>query len=190
MAFMAVPVSDLESAPSSHPADVRIGVVHAVAYSLLLLNTDLHVADLNSRMSRNQFVRNTLTAIQMQLPGPTPALASDLTYDDYGSLRGGASTDGAETIKSTGRSKRSGSITSWKSMSRDAIMTSPAAVSTSNLNGSSASVQVTPGHEAKPNNSSSSSVVYGRNWESEMENLLKASTLLSIEFSLHLTAAT
>ncbi|KAK4054533.1 hypothetical protein OIV83_001027 [Microbotryomycetes sp. JL201] len=39
-------------------------VVHAVAYSLLLLNTDLHVVDSASRMSRQQFVRNTLSAVQ------------------------------------------------------------------------------------------------------------------------------
>jgi PH/SEC7 domain-containing protein len=134
-------------------------------------------------MSRNQFVRNTLTAIQMQLPGPTPASTSDLTYDDYGSIRGSTNTDGTETIKSTGRSKRSGSITSWKSMSRDAIMTSPAAASSSNLNGSTVSIQATHGPETKPNNSSSSSVVYGRNWEHEMESLLKVSGLVSIEFS-------
>ncbi|GAA5964713.1 hypothetical protein JCM3765_004365 [Sporobolomyces pararoseus] len=40
-------------------------VVHAVSYSMLLLNTDLHVVDQSgsSRMTRNQFVRNTLNAI-------------------------------------------------------------------------------------------------------------------------------
>ena len=38
-------------------------VVHALVFSLVLLNTDLHVADIQDRMTRNQFVRNTRTAI-------------------------------------------------------------------------------------------------------------------------------
>lgn len=37
--------------------------VHAVVFSLLLLNTDLHVADISERMTRTQFVRNTMSAI-------------------------------------------------------------------------------------------------------------------------------
>ena len=37
--------------------------MHAVAYSLLLLNTDLHVAEISSHMSRTQFVRNTMSAV-------------------------------------------------------------------------------------------------------------------------------
>ncbi|KAJ6475350.1 hypothetical protein C8R47DRAFT_1143196 [Mycena vitilis] len=139
-------------------------LVHAVSYSLLLLNTDLHVADLATRMSRSQFVRNTLTAIQMQLQAsPSQSSTPDLTQDS-GSLR-------AETIDSTppaNRSKRSDSITSWHSVSREAAtaaMSSPAA------NGSTPSVQIsTAAHEPR---SSVSSMVYGRNWEIDMESLLK-----------------
>ncbi|GAA5940520.1 hypothetical protein JCM10213_001130 [Rhodosporidiobolus nylandii] len=41
-------------------------VVHAVSYSLLLLNTDLHVVDTTTRMTRQQFVRNTVEAINAQ----------------------------------------------------------------------------------------------------------------------------
>ncbi|GAA5854331.1 hypothetical protein JCM8547_001783 [Rhodosporidiobolus lusitaniae] len=41
-------------------------VVHAVSYSLLLLNTDLHVVDTTSRMTRQQFIRNTVEAIKAQ----------------------------------------------------------------------------------------------------------------------------
>ncbi|CAO1630520.1 unnamed protein product [Parajaminaea phylloscopi] len=37
--------------------------IHAVVFSLLLLNTDLHVADISERMTRAQFVRNTMSAI-------------------------------------------------------------------------------------------------------------------------------
>ncbi|BGP55699.1 hypothetical protein JCM8202v2_003306 [Rhodotorula sphaerocarpa] len=41
-------------------------VVHAVTYSILLLNTDLHVVDSTTRMTRQQFVRNTLEAVRAQ----------------------------------------------------------------------------------------------------------------------------
>ncbi|KAF2814903.1 uncharacterized protein BDZ99DRAFT_434845 [Mytilinidion resinicola] len=39
-------------------------VVHTICYSVLLLNTDLHLADIESRMTRSQFVRNTLPTIR------------------------------------------------------------------------------------------------------------------------------
>ena len=45
-------------------------VVYAVVYSLLLLNTDLHVVQgSHSRMSRSAFVRNTMSAAYTQGPG-------------------------------------------------------------------------------------------------------------------------
>ncbi|KAF1946479.1 hypothetical protein EJ02DRAFT_508706 [Clathrospora elynae] len=40
-----------------------VDVVHTICYSILLLNTDLHVADIESRMTRSQFVRNTLPTV-------------------------------------------------------------------------------------------------------------------------------
>lgn len=40
-----------------------IDVVHTICYSILLLNTDLHMADIESRMTRNQFIKNTLPTI-------------------------------------------------------------------------------------------------------------------------------
>ena len=39
-------------------------VVHTICYSLLLLNTDLHMADIESKMTRAQFVKNTLPTIK------------------------------------------------------------------------------------------------------------------------------
>ncbi|KAJ1305839.1 hypothetical protein OPQ81_010564 [Rhizoctonia solani] len=45
-------------------------IVHAIAYSLLLLNTDLHIAELSSHMSKTQFVRNTWAVIQDQIRAP------------------------------------------------------------------------------------------------------------------------
>ncbi len=46
-------------------------VIHSVVFSILLLNTDLHIAELQERMTRQQFVRNTLSAIAESSPdGP------------------------------------------------------------------------------------------------------------------------
>ncbi|KAK6832022.1 Sec7 domain protein [Aspergillus parasiticus SU-1] len=38
-------------------------VVHTICYSLLLLNTDLHLADIEQKMTKGQFVRNTMPTI-------------------------------------------------------------------------------------------------------------------------------
>ncbi|RCH77639.1 hypothetical protein CU098_000454, partial [Rhizopus stolonifer] len=45
-----------------------LDIVHSIVYSLLLLNTDLHVAQGNyKKMSRTEFVNNTMNAIHAQL---------------------------------------------------------------------------------------------------------------------------
>lgn len=151
-----------------------LDVVHAASYSLLLLNTDLHVADLSTRMSRNQFVRNTLTAIQMQMQPTPPAQisTSDLTYDDCGSsIRG---SDGTETVS---RSHRSNSITSRTSMSREG--SAPLSIETMHVvrehNGSTPSVQISTCEHKLTSNP-----VYGRAWESDMEVLLKVISNLGL----------
>ncbi|KAJ3936950.1 MAG: hypothetical protein NXY57DRAFT_32129 [Lentinula lateritia] len=166
-------------------------LVHAVAYSLLLLNTDLHVADLTSRMSRSQFVRNTLAAIQMQLqPSTSPKASSPDVYDESGSLRNFplpgsdqssnsssvAVSEGSELDTIT-RSKRSDSITSWNSISRDTILSSPAlSLATSQATTPIVENDCTPNIsdlQSSTTSMASSNIVYGRAWEANMENLLK-----------------
>lgn len=39
-------------------------VVHTITFSVLMLNTDLHIADIDQRMTRSQFVKNTLPTIR------------------------------------------------------------------------------------------------------------------------------
>lgn len=168
-----------------------------MAYSLLLLNTDLHVADLTNRMSRGQFVRNTVFTIQMQLR-PNRSVqgsSSDLVNSerDGDSVRGPGdegSDIGASVVRS--KAKRSDSITSWNSISRDAALAnlfvaSPAVGNTAPLpNDSTASVpaSTTSATEAKTPSTLVSSVVFDRNWESDMESLLKVRCSLT---SYHLT---
>jgi hypothetical protein len=157
-----------------------------VAYSLLLLNTDLHVADLTNRMSRGQFVRNTLFTIQMQLRPNRSAVgsSSDLVNSerDGDSVRG-PGDEGSDVVASTVRSqaKRSDSITSWNSITRDAALAnlfvaSPAVGNNAPLpNDSTASVpaSTTSATEAKTPSTLVSSVIFDRNWESDLESLLK-----------------
>lgn len=142
-------------------------IVHAVSYSLLLLNTDLHVADLQTRMSRTQFVRNTLTAIQTQLEPSETSTDADLTQD-AGSIRNGDS-DSTHT-ESRYRSKRSDSITSWSSVSKETVLSSPAfSFASTAITTPSETLTETAGVDLK----SSLDTHYGRSWEIEMENVLK-----------------
>ncbi|KAF9887143.1 hypothetical protein FE257_010518 [Aspergillus nanangensis] len=48
-------------------------VVHTICYSLLLLNTDLHLADIEQKMTKNQFVRNTMPTIHRVAADAAPA---------------------------------------------------------------------------------------------------------------------
>ncbi|KAA8566460.1 hypothetical protein EYC84_009023 [Monilinia fructicola] len=41
-----------------------IDVVHTICYSVLLLNTDLHLADIEQKMTRSQFIKNTMPTIR------------------------------------------------------------------------------------------------------------------------------
>lgn len=53
--------------PTDDADDDVIDIVYAVVYSLLLLNTDLHVAQGNhAKMPRQAFVRNTMATIRDQ----------------------------------------------------------------------------------------------------------------------------
>jgi PH/SEC7 domain-containing protein len=169
-------------------------VVHAVSYSLLLLNTDLHVAELVQRMSRQQFVRNTLGTIHMQIhperygsgygEGSTP----DLTSDDSSSLRVSAagtgsgalptptsvSIMGGEVMKSP---KRSGSITSWNSVPREpstsTMGTGAGLVGEEALAGGTTGQGQGTGTSTPRSPSIGNAMVYDKHWEVEMEATLK-----------------
>lgn len=167
-------------------------VVHQVAYSLLLLNTDLHVAELSSHMSRNQFVRNTMAALtpeRQQSVADSDSLGASLNNDssaDQSGVSRAPSGDGDSSTAPRPHSKRSGSLQSWNSGSREAILPGAPLVSTptSGINGSSSSLQSkqlesavteTPAAAADTptQSSTASSWTPGRNWEAEVEAVLK-----------------
>jgi PH/SEC7 domain-containing protein len=100
-------------------------VVHAVTYSILLLNTDLHVVETTTRMTSKQFVRNTMSTIHLQAAEtperrhykrPVTAPSGD---DNEILLDSRHSYD-----KFRPRSSRNGSITGWQGSTRDAALSS------------------------------------------------------------------
>ena len=52
-------------------------VVHTICYSLILLNTDLHLADIAERMSRSAYVKNTLPTIRRVVSDAAPNAFDD-----------------------------------------------------------------------------------------------------------------
>ncbi|KAK3896940.1 hypothetical protein C8A05DRAFT_48241 [Staphylotrichum tortipilum] len=47
-------------------------VIHTICYSIILLNTDLHMADIEHKMTRSQFIKNTMTTIRQALQESVP----------------------------------------------------------------------------------------------------------------------
>ncbi|KAI0468223.1 hypothetical protein F4859DRAFT_491942, partial [Xylaria cf. heliscus] len=47
-------------------------VIHTMCYSIMLLNTDLHVADIDQKMTRSQFIKNTMSTITQALVDSAP----------------------------------------------------------------------------------------------------------------------
>jgi hypothetical protein len=46
--------------------------VHTICYSILLLNTDLHLADIEQKMTRSQFIKNTMPTIRKSVAEAAP----------------------------------------------------------------------------------------------------------------------
>ncbi|KAI0123772.1 hypothetical protein BJ170DRAFT_94388 [Xylariales sp. AK1849] len=49
-----------------------LDVIHTMCYSIMLLNTDLHLADIEQKMTRSQFVKNTMTTVKAALADSDP----------------------------------------------------------------------------------------------------------------------
>ena len=75
-------------------------VVHTICYSILLLNTDLHLADIDQKMTRMQFIRNTLPTIRR--------VATDSAPGAFETVKAGTwprpNTDTPEPASPSGRS--------------------------------------------------------------------------------------
>ena len=155
-------------------------IVHAVSYSLLLLNTDLHVVDSTVRMSRRAFVANILHTINEQacpeiltsalLFGPNTTDEPE-SNNVFGGGEASASHRSVDRIRDgiSHLSKRSGSVHSWKS-GRDSAALST--FGTPSPTRSKASVVSPSGHDAV-RSPSLATITAGRAADAEIEPMLK-----------------
>jgi PH/SEC7 domain-containing protein len=128
------------------------GVIHTVTGAMLMLNTDLHIADLQKHMSRADFVRNSMRAIQESMPAGTEP-PSDPTNNDSGSLRGidvsASQSTTSVRLRATASRNASGSLSTELSSNSAADLRSRASSTTVN------------------------SFTYTKAWEIEAETALK-----------------
>ncbi|KAF9360453.1 hypothetical protein BGX26_009281 [Mortierella sp. AD094] len=141
-------------------ADHAKDVVHAITYSVLLLNTDLHIVQQSTKMSRSAFVKNTLHVVQSQ------AQRSDSSSPILGGPSGlgmprSATGDSLPDPSSGGHKGRTPSVKSWKS--------GQSQQSTGGLNGYHPSNSSKMGTDAKANGGYGN----GKWWTQELESLLK-----------------
>jgi PH/SEC7 domain-containing protein len=162
------------------------GLVHTVTAAMLMLNTDLHIADLQKHMSRADFVRNAMRAIQESMPGDRGS-TPDLIRDDSGSVRLGSSSvsfmqpSGAEDGSTNGngasvrhRPGPSSILTAPRSASAP-VVTSPhpplRGDSERSLSGVGSGSIADRARTSAP--TPAGSAIYGKAWEGEAENALK-----------------
>lgn len=156
-------------------------IVHAVSYSLLLLNTDLHVVDSTVRMSRRAFVANILHTINEQATPEVlaPALLFGPNTTDesepnnvFGGGEASASHKSVDRIRE-GMSKRSGSIHSWKNGKDSASLSMPNFGSPSPTRSRGSSSVVSPSAHDAVRSPSLATINAGRAADAEIEPMLK-----------------
>ncbi|CAG8478549.1 10067_t:CDS:10 [Ambispora gerdemannii] len=131
-------------------------VVHAISYALLLLNTDLHIAQGITRMSRSQFVKNTMHTVHSQISLIPPSTPITPISNNSSAIECDDDSMSIETNTTVVRPpRRSDSLKSW----------------TSNPGGGLSAVSFM---NAFNNSGFSSPPIYSRQWDAELENLLKA----------------
>lgn len=167
--------------PLSVYGDAQRGpdIVHAVVFSLLLLNTDLHVADISERMTRQQFVRNTVSAIVESSDDAASASASERAMSPplVGSSRRSSSIAPMSLSVASNSRRRAGSpaassgaSSTAPSASRPPLVRGSSGGSGSLYGGTSADTTST-GATATPTASASASIIAPST--GELEALLK-----------------
>lgn len=137
-----------------------LDVVHTVTGAMLMLNTDLHIADLVKRMSRPDFVRNALRAVQESLPTAARGSVSDLT----------ASARSTNDRATFAQNPNGTNFNAKPSIQPRASRT----LSSASQQDGDHSFSFTADHTAADGNGTGG-FVYTKGWELEAENALKAS---------------
>lgn len=96
-----------------------VDVIHTICYSLLLLNTDLHLADIEQKMTRSQFVKNAMPTVRKSVADSVPEA---LEQSRPSILPGKGSTFDVDSIKQSSLATEGASIEierpSWRSSFR------------------------------------------------------------------------
>lgn len=136
-----------------------------------MLNTDLHIAELAKHMSRSDFVRNALRAVQESLStGEVDGSSTpDLVRDDSGSLSQGNTMSSVATSSTSDRANLSALP---PNAPRSA--SSPAVTSLNGVMHAESSIPLSlNGATSRSSSMTVSSFIYSRAWETEAENALK-----------------
>jgi hypothetical protein len=161
-------------------------IVHVVTGSFLLLNTDLHIAEITQHMSRSQFVKLTFDTIYANMPPSSERSSTpELIRDDSSSAtqivpssghsqvpppNGGTSIQ--RSASSTPRGPRTTSV--YSNLSAKDSLSGPLSgpsLSTTHLSSGAHS-----GQELKSRLGSSTSIgssLFNKGWEAEVEGALK-----------------
>jgi PH/SEC7 domain-containing protein len=138
-----------------------------------MLNTDLHIADLAKHMSRADFVRNSMRAIQESMPANDHGASTpDLVRDDSGSVRLGSNPSIHQTGTSRARPTTSMSV-SQRSASAPVVNQSQPLPRPDSDRSVSVAGGVMMDGKSRSSSTTVSSFSYGKQWESEAENALK-----------------
>ncbi|KAK5801674.1 hypothetical protein F5H01DRAFT_284071 [Linnemannia elongata] len=153
-------------------ADHAKDVVHAITYSILLLNTDLHIVQQSSKMSKSAFIKNTLHVVQQSDHDRSEDISSSSSQSvmsvdpvGLGLPRSLTAETSLEPISPTGSKRRTPSVKSWKSGNSQ---------QSTGLVGSSISTNTQPynsklGTDPRANSGHGN----GKVWQHELETLLK-----------------
>ncbi|KAF9124007.1 hypothetical protein BGW39_008532 [Mortierella sp. 14UC] len=153
-------------------ADHAKDVVHAITYSVLLLNTDLHVVRQSSlsKMSKSAFMKNTLQVVQQSSqdrPEEFSSARSVMSVDPVGlGLPRSLTTESSlEPGSPTGSKRRTPSVKSWKS-GNSQQSTGPLG---SNMSAGTQHYNSRMGSDSRANGGYGN----GKLWQHELEQLLK-----------------
>ncbi|KAF9933382.1 hypothetical protein FBU30_005591 [Linnemannia zychae] len=154
-------------------ADHAKDVVHAIIYSVLLLNTDLHIVRQSSlsKMSKSAFIKNTLQVVQQSSQDRSDEVSSSsqsVTSVDPSGLalpRSLTAESSLEPNSPTGSKRRTPSVKSWKSGNSQ---------QSSGPVGSNISAGSQP-HSSKMGSDPNANSGHGNGklWQHELESLLK-----------------
>ncbi|ODN96516.1 hypothetical protein L198_04231 [Cryptococcus wingfieldii CBS 7118] len=151
-------------------------VVHTVAAAMLMLNTDLHIAELQKHMSKSEFVRNAMRAIQLSSgTGEDRSSTPDLIRDDGDNQPPSLSSSTSTNYVGSVRAKVPASGATQRSASAP-VVTSPPPHHRADSSLSVVGSAVSPSESKLRSSSttvSSGSFNYGKTWEIETEAALK-----------------